>query len=245
MARFETVTQAIKQAGLESGLLNIPTDPYSSTDPAIQQLVGLATSCGRELLQMREWQKLIVSYSLTTQIGDTGFYNLPVDYDRHIDQTDWNPSNRLPLGGPLTAQDYTYLLATNLASSTIYISFREKDGQFVVLPQPPPVGQTLTFEYISRYWVATSAAPTILAKDAPTQADDIVLYDPILFQKFLKLRFLEAKKFDTTAASQQFENALMSRGGQDKSAPVLSAARARGFPYLDDRNVPETGYGLP
>jgi len=244
VARYETSAQAIQQAALECGL-SAGTDPYSNTDQNITQMVGLLTSSGRELLQMREWQRMIVSYSFTVVGGDTGFYNLPADYDRHIDQTDWNPTNRLPLGGPLTAQNNTYLLATNLASSTIYISFREKDGQFVILPQPPPTGQVITFEYISRYWVSLAATPTVLAKDAPTQSDDILLFDPILIQKLLKLRFLEAKKFDTTAASQQFENALMARGGQDKSAPVLSAARSRGFPYLDDRNVPETGYGLP
>lgn len=244
MARYETSTQCITQAALECGLV-AGANPYTNTDQAITQMVGLLNSAGRELLMMREWQRMIVSFSLTTQIGDTGFYNLPADYGRHIDQTDWNPSNRLPLGGPLTAQDYTYLLATNLASSTIYISFREKDGQFVILPQPPPVGQVITFEYNSRFWVAAAAAPTVLVKDAPTAPDDILLFDPILIQKLLKLRFLEAKKFDTTAASQQFNNALMALGGQDKSAPVLSASRSRGFPYIDDRNVPETNYGLP
>jgi hypothetical protein len=244
MARYETSAQAIQQAALECGL-SAGSNPYANTDQNIVQMTGLLSSAGRELLQMREWQRMIVSYSFTTAGGDTGFYNLPADYDRHIDQTDWNPTARLPLGGPLTAQDYTYLLATNLASSTIYISFREKDGQFVILPQPPIAGQVISFEYISRFWVATAAAPLVLAKDAPTAPDDVLFYDPILIQKLLKLRFLEAKKFDTTAASQQFENALMARGGQDKSAPVLSAARSRGFPYLDDRNVPETGYGLP
>lgn len=244
MARYETSQQCITQAALECGLI-ASSNAYTNTDQAITQMVGILNSCGRELVGMREWQRLIVSYSLTVVGGDTGFYNLPADYGRHIDQTDWNPSNRLPLGGPLTAQDYTYLLATNLASSTIYISFREKDGQFVILPQPPPVGQVITFEYNSRYWVCAAVAPTTLAKDAPTAPDDILMFEPVLIQKLLKLRFLEAKKFDTTAASQQFNNALMAWGGMDKSAPVLSAARSRGFPYIDDRNVPETNYGLP
>jgi hypothetical protein len=246
VARYETSTQCITQAALECGLI-APTNPYASSgvDPAIVQMTGILNSCGRELLGMREWQRMIVSYSLTVAPGDTGFYNLPADYGRHVDQTDWNPSNRLPLGGPLTAQDYTYLLATNLASSTIYISFREKDGQFVILPQPPPTGQVITFEYSSRYWICASSAPTVLAKDAPTAPDDILMFEPVLIQKLLKLRFLEAKKFDTTAASQQFNNAMMAWGGMDKSAPVLSAARSRGFPYIDDRNVPETNYGLP
>lgn len=246
MARYETAAQCISQAALECGLI-APTNPYaaSGVDAAIVQMTGILNSCGRELVKMREWQRLNVSYSFTVVLGDTGFYNLPVDYNRHIDQTDWNPTNRLPLGGPLTPQDYTYLLATNLASSTIYLSFLENGGQFVVLPQPPPVGQKLSFMYNSIYWVATAGAPTVLAKDAPTAADDVLLFDPLLIQKLLKLRFLEAKKFDTSAASEQFNNIYMACSGQDKSAPVLSAARSRGFPYLDDRNVPETNYGLP
>lgn len=245
MARYETAQQCVSQAALECGLINIPTDVYGSSDQSFVQLCALLTSAGRELLAMREWQRLSVRYSFTVASGDSGDYTLPADYDRHIDQTDWNPTNRLPLGGPLSPQDWTYLRNTNLASSIIYISFREEQGLFRVLPQPPPIGQTISFEYQSRYWVAVAAAPTVLAKDAPTKSDDILLYNPILIQKLLKLRFLEAKKFDTTAAATQFENAIMSYGGQDKSAPVLSASRSRGFPYLDDRNVPETGYGLP
>lgn len=248
MARFESAIQAVQQAALECGLV-AGANPYTSTDPAIVQMCGILNSCGRELLTMREWQRMIVSYSITIQVGDSGNYQLPADYQRHIDQTDWNPTNRLPLGGPLTAQDWTYLINTNLASSTIYISFRERDGLFSILPQPPSgsllIGQVITFEYISRYWVATSAAPNVLASDSVVTGTDLIQFDPILIQKLLKLRFLEAKKFDTTAASQQFNNAYMSFGGQDKSAPVLSAARSRGFPYIDDRNVPETNYGLP
>lgn len=250
MARYETAAQCINQAALECGLIAVPnsiTNPYATTgvDASISQMAGILTAAGKELLTMREWQRMIVAYSFTVVGGDTGFYNLPADYDRHIDQTDWNPTNRLPLGGPLTQQDYTYLLNTNLASSTIYISFLEQNGQFVILPQPPPVGQKITFSYLSNFWVAAAGAPLVLAKDAPTASDDILMFRPILIQKLLKLRYLEAKKFDTTAASQQFNNALMAYGGQDKSAPVLSAARGRGFPYIDDRNVPETNYGLP
>lgn len=247
MSRYETAAQCITQAGIEIGLVNIPPDPYGATsDQSMVQLCALLTSCGRELLAMREWQRLTVRYTIVTAALDSGDYPLPADYDRHIDQTDWNPTNRLPLGGPLSAQDWTALKNTNLASSTIYISFREEQGVFRILPSNPvQANQTINFEYQSRYWVATAAAPTVLAKDAPTRSDDVLLYNPILIQKFLKLRYLEAKKMDTTAASTQFENAIMSYGGQDKSAPTLDAARRAGFPYLGYRNIPETGYGQP
>lgn len=243
MARFETAADAINAAALE--VLSFPAlaDPYSSTDSSYIVLCGLLRSVGRELITMREWQRLIVTASIVTTAASA--YDYPDDYGRHIDQTDWDPANRLPLAGPLTSQDESYLVNTNLASSTIYLSFYEENGQLKVLPSPPPVGRTLYYKYMSRYWVATAGAPTVLAKDAPTQADDIILFEPIVIQKLLKLRYLESKGFDTNAASQQFENAIMTWGGSDKSAPVLSVARTRNFPYLDKRNVPETNYGLP
>lgn len=243
MARFETAADAINGAALEALSLPSTSDPFSSADPIYVTLCGLLKSAGRELITMREWQRFIVTYPFVTTSANA--YNYPVDYGSHIDQTDWDPANRLPLAGPLTSQDEAYLENTNLASSTIYLSFYEEGGQLKVLPNPPPVGRTLNFKYMSRYWVAAAATPTVLAKDAPTQSDDIILFEPILIMKFLKLRFLEAKGFDTTAASQQFENALMTWGGKDKSAPVLNASRSRSFPYLDKRNVPETNYGLP
>lgn len=243
MARFETAADAINGAALEALALPTLTNPYSSTDSIYITLCGLLKSAGRELITMREWQRFVVTYPFVTTSSNT--YDYPADYGSHIDQTDWDPVNRLPLAGPLTLQDESYLVNTNLASSTIYMSFYEENGQLKVLPNPPPVGRSLNFKYMSRYWVATAAAPTVLAKDAPTAPDDIILFEPILIMKLLKLRFLESKGFDTTAASQQFENALMTWGGKDKSAPVLSVSRSRSFPYLDKRNVPETNYGLP
>lgn len=245
MPRYDTAANVINLAASECGLTAV-ADPYTSLDPAFIQLKNLLTQAGREMIALHDWQRLIKTHTITTVVPpDTGDYDLPADFGRMIDQTGWTPTNRLPLGGPLSPQDWTYLVNTNLASSTVYVSFRQAQGQFKVLPQPPPTGIVMNFEYISRYWVATAAAPTVLAKDAPTAADDVILYEPILITKFLKLRFLEAKGFDTVAASKQFEVAFMQWTGNDISAPTLSMARLRVFPYLNWRNVPETNYGLP
>lgn len=245
MARYDTAANVINLAATDCGLTAV-ADPYSSLDPAFIQLRNLLTIAGREMIGLHDWQRLIKTHTITTVVPpDTGDYDLPADFGRMIDQTGWTPTNRLPLGGPLSPQDWTYLVNTNLASSTVYVSFRQAQGQFRVLPQPPPTGIIMNFEYVSRYWVATALLPTVLAKDAPTAADDVILYEPILIQKFLKLRFLEAKGFDTVAASKQFEVAFMQWTGNDISAPTLSMARMRVFPYLNWRNVPETNYGLP
>lgn len=247
MSRFETAGVIINRTAAELGLT--PADnPFTSTDPAFIQLCTLLTSAGLELLALHEWQKLTQTHSLTTGVAPdddpNGHYELPDDFGYMIDQTGWTPTSRLPLGGPLTPQDWTYLVNTNLSSTTIYVSFRQRDGQFWILPDPPPDNIEITFEYISRNWVEDGASPGTF-KDSVSAAADIVLYEPVLIVKFLKLRQREAKGFDTTAAVGQFITMFNAWTGLDVTAPILNAARSRYFPYLGARNVPDTGFGMP
>jgi len=250
MARFDTAADIINQAASECGLTAV-TDPFASADPAFIQLRNILTSAGQEMVGAHEWQKLIKEHEIvfgTTVPPDPAFpnrFDLPDDFAWIIDQTGWTPTNAgmgLPLGGPLTPQDWTYLVATNLANSTIYVSIRQAQGQLWVLPDPPPDGTEVTFEYVNRNWVETAAG---VFQDNVSASDDIVLFEPILIKKFLKLRYREAKGFDTSAALTQFANAFMQWTGKDVTAPVLSMARNRVFPYLSWRNVPQTNFGLP
>lgn len=248
MARYETAGDIINMVAAEVGLVPV-TNPFVSTDPSFVQLTYLLTSAGRELLGSHQWQRFVKVHTITTVVPpDTGNYDLPADFGWIIDQTGWSPTAGgagLPLGGPLSEQDWAYLVNTNLAASTIYISFKQADGQFQVLPQPPPDNTIINFEYMSRWWVAVAADPAVPAQDSVESSDDVVLFEPILIIKLLKLRFLEAKGFDTTAAVSQFANVFSQWTGKDTTTPTLNAARVRTFPYLGWRNVPETNYGLP
>lgn len=239
MAKYETTAQIINAVASE--VLSLPADiddPYTSVDPAIVQLRNLLTACGRELVSVHEWQSLLRTHSFVTTTEDE--YDMPSDYDRFVNQTGWDRTNQLPLGGPLNAQEYAFLVNTGLAPSTIYVCFRVAKNKIQVLPDPPPVGLTIKFDYISRYWVGDGSTFT---KDKPTAKTDYVYFDSIFMQKFLKLRFLEAKGFDTTAAVGQFTVQWNAQTGNDRPAPVLTLARGRTFPYLGYRNIPETGYG--
>lgn len=250
MARFETAGTIINRAAAECGLNPASGfNPFTSTDPAFLQLVTLLTSAGQELLALHEWQKLTNTYEIIfgTTVANpvgTGKFDLPSDFGYFLDQTGWSESERLPLGGPMTPQDYSYLVNTNLANSTVFVTFRMNDGQIWVLPDPPPSGQTINFEYISRNWVQPVGTTAVSARtDSVANTGDTVLYEPVLIVKFLKMRFLEARGFDTTAAVAQFLTVFNAWTGKDSAAPVLRAARTRVFPYLGYRNIPETGYG--
>lgn len=242
MARWDDAGTIINDAAVEVGLTAV-TDPFASNDPAFVQLCRLLTSAGRELLGLHQWQKFVATHQITTTALDTGEYPLPDDFLYIIDQTGWTPTNRLPLGGPLSAQDWSFIVGSDWNQYTIYVSFREFDGSFWIQPNNPvPEGIEITFEYITNTWAEDSSSVRL---NRVTASDDIVFFPPVLIMKMLKLRFLEAKGFDTTAALGQFNTALATWLPKDKSAPVLSMSNRRLFPYLDWRNIPETNFGPP
>jgi hypothetical protein len=246
MARYENANTIINDAALEVGLIPV-TDPFASQDETFIQLRGLLTGAGRELVDMHNWSILMENYEVITQVGDSGDYPLPDDFNRMINQTGWDQGNQLPIGGPLSAQDWTYLEGRDLASTTIYASFRLEDGIFRIFPQPPPADIDIRFEYISNYWVQEVSAAKMVPgiKDRPTSGTDLILFQPIMMVKMLKMQFLAAKGFDNSAAVGEFMRIFAARTGQDEGAMILSASnRNSSFPYLDAwRNVGSTGFG--
>jgi len=246
MSRYLPVDTIINRAALEVGLLPSPT-PTNDQDEAFIQLVGLLTGAGQELCELHPWQVLVRRYEINTNPandGTSGSYDLPDDFNYMIDQTGWDRKNRVAIGGPLSAQDWTYLAGRDLVSQTIYASFRQVDGKIDIYPQPAPEDMLITFEYISRNWLMEQGQ-TIPNRDDIGAGSDLCVLDPQLTIKFLKLKFLQAKGFDTSAAGLEFDTMLNSRIGKSEGAPVLSASNStRGFPYLNSYgNTGDTGYG--
>jgi hypothetical protein len=241
MPRIYTAAQIITRAAVEVGLTPI-TDPVSASDENYVQMTALLNSAGQELVDLWPWQVLVKEYLLTTAAEDTGSYDLPPDFAYMIDQTGWDRSNDVPIAGPLSAQQWSYLKGRDLVSSTIYATFRLIEGKFNLFPQPPPVGVDVSFEYINRNWVKEAGG---LAQDAVTLSSDFVLYEPILIIKFLKAKWLEAKGFDSSSARLEMDNMFQSLTGKDTGAQILSAGRNRGgYPYLSPLyNTPDSGYG--
>ena len=248
MARFQTVGDLINRASLAL-FGSKAADPFASPDPAFAQLCTLATECGQDLVQAYAWQQLERGIEFTTADGDTGLYPLPDNFGYMIDQTGWQkagPPGAFPLLGPASAQWWAYLEAAEMNNVTIHAWFRVAIGKLQLWPQPPTVGIPIAYKYTSRNWVrdgaSTEAAPVY--KDSVTQSSDVPQFEPVLFLKKLKLAFLQAKGFDTSKAEDEFIAALESWTGKDKAAPVLSLnGPQRGFRFLDQMNVPETGYG--
>jgi len=243
-SRFQSINDIVNHVAVEVGMTKV-VDVFSSADPAFVQLTTLLTTCVQELMEMYDWQILTRSYSYTTGVGETGDLALPSDFDAMIPQTGWERSENVPLIGPLSAQDWTYLLGRDLVGSTIYASFRLDQNQFRIFPNDPmPAGLNINFEYTSRNLIQIAAAPTTYTDTATTGAD-VVMFSPHMIRSMLKMKFLEAKGFDSMKASDSFWAAFQANTGKDNSAPILTAGGFRGMvPYLDAyRNIGDSGYG--
>jgi hypothetical protein len=244
MARYASVNDIMNRAAVEFGLTPIG-DPIGSSDDAWVQLRYLFDGAGQELIEIHPWQMLTKQYSLTTQEGDSGTYPLPDDFSAMIDQTGWDRTNNVSIGGPLSSQDWAYLAGRDLVTQSIYASFRLENNELQLYPQPPPAGMNINFEYMSRNWLAQQG-DTSLRHDRIQTGSDVCLYEPILAVKFLKVKLMDAKGFDSTAARMEFQRMLESRQGKDEGASVLSAGSDyRGIPYLSPYyNTGDTGYGV-
>lgn len=245
VVRYISAQDIINRAAVEVGLL--PSgDVFASADAAFIQLRNLINTVGQDLCESYPWEILRREHQIVTSVPpDTGVYDLPSDFGYMIPQTGWERAENVPLGGPLSPQQWSYLVGRDLVSFTIYASFRIMENKFQIFPQPPPNGLDINFEYISREWVDDGGGGVTFSDTVSANAD-IVLFKPVLVVQYLRFKFLEAKGFDSSGALTAFTKAWDQATGGNKSAPILNAgARAAGIHYLDFRNIPNTNYGGP
>lgn len=239
-----TVGDILNRVAAETGLL-VNDNPLSSGLEHFIQMKYLLQTCGEELALANQWEFLTEEHQITTAVATnpTGDYALPTDFHYMIPQTGWEQSQNVPLFGPLNAQEWTYLVGRGLGSTTIYASFRLREGLFSIFPQPPADGLNVNFEYQRTTWVLD--ADTVTQKDLIVTDTDTPYFDRTLITRMLKLKWLESKGFDTTKPQDDFNQVFGFLVGKDKSGEVLSAGDGgRGYPYLDaNRNYPDSGYG--
>jgi hypothetical protein len=232
----DILNDAAVELGLVSGDL---ADPFASRDANIVQLRRFLRALGRDLARKRAWSHLQKEYSFLTDMGEPS-YDMPGDFLRHLDGTQWNRTQAMRMIGPATARGWQFLQATE-ASSVLYSMFRTKANKLVI--HPPPAGALhLALEYISSSWVqpADEEAPTA---DSPSAADDVLHFDARLLVTGAKLYFLRAKGFDTTAAQRDYDAAYSQAAGADEPGAVLSLGRKGGEDQHTGPGVPDGGFG--
>jgi hypothetical protein len=250
LTKYTSALKIIQRAMGAVGLA-IPNAAAGNQDPTVTQFFSLLGESGQALMKMRSWQQLQKTWVFTADPNNVsstdpaaGAYDPPADFDELTDQTAWNRTGRLPLLGPMSAQQWQMLEATVLGSgaSTIRLMYRFQGGQMLIFRQ---VGtpQRLAIEYNSRGWVQDAASPSTV-RDLPVNDSDICLFDSQLLVMKLKLDWKRNKGFATDSDVEDFNACYDDVTSRDAPAPDLNLAGIPAYPYLNYNNLPETNYGL-
>jgi len=165
-------------------------------------------------------------------------YDLPAGYRAVAPSTQWDRTNAWQLQGPVSPQQYQWLISGNVATGPRR-KFRLQGQKIVVWPAPT-TDDTLITEYLSSYWVTTSAG---VAKARFTLDNDLTVFDDNLMVMGLKWLFFQAKGFEYTELRRQWLSQVSIVAANDGGAATLDMTGARGWRYIGTQNVPETGFG--
>ena len=195
-----------------------PTQVIGSSDPQARQLLALSNQEGRELARRHAWQALTFEHSFTTIAAETQTSGLPTGFDRFVPGTIYNRTTKRPVSGPLTAREWSDYKASQ--TSLVFDAFRLRGDAFLMAPTPS-AGNTIYYEYVSKYWCMGSADTT------PDQqwwfADtDISVHDDELMILGTHWRYLRSRGLDYADTFQSYEHALAQLTGRDGGSRVLS-----------------------
>lgn len=224
------------------------TTAVASTDEAILRLVYYANLACKELVYMNNWQMLSQTATINVVAAVAGdvqsSFALPADFKCMIDDTHWNKSTQLPAIGPITPQDWQWLIVRSAQITTRFM-WRIRDGLLWVKSAPPPGSpQIFTFEYMSKYWAYTQSTVPDSTVFEMTKDADYHIFPVDLVTLYTRVKWFENEGYDPSSAAADFMKAFNWECGTDKGATVLSLVPSgRAYPYISNGNAPDTGFG--
>lgn len=165
-------------------------------------------------------------------------YDMPSDYDRTINKTQYNKSNRWSIIGPKTAQEWQWIKASYITTGP-RMRYRIMGNKFTIWPMATDT-VTLGFEYQSNAWVESS---TGTPQTKALADNDTFLFPDKLLVLGTKLKYFEIKGFDTTTLFSDYQRELSKFKAQDAGADTLSMAPRYPNILLTQNNLPDTGFG--
>lgn len=219
-----------------SSIANL-TALYAVTGNGVPQDTLVASATGTTVVMNQEATS---SNTGATYTFSEVLFEPPSDFDRLIDSTQWDKSKHWQMLGPETAQQREWLRSGYISTGP-RVRYWQMGGYWQIWP-PLGADETLATEYVSKWWIqATGAvAPT---KEIYTVDTDTCIFPDPLMRALIKLKYFEAKGFDTTALYREYLAQRDLAFAHDSGSPNLSMAPRPATALLGWGNIPDSGYG--
>lgn len=203
-----------------------PSIVAGATDTTVRRLYALAKIEGKSLCQRHRWSALITEATHTTLAAESQglLETIAPGFSWMVGGTIWNRTQQDHLGGSLTPQEWQEDKAQ--LSTGPYSRFRIKNKRLYLYPAPA-AGQTIAFEYGSRYWCESSGGTD---QDTWAADTDVGLLDEHLMTLGLRWRYLQINGLDYGEAFRSYEVEVANAIGRDASPPSVNIADERMIP---------------
>ena len=219
MSLLTLVQSATRRLGL-----NVPAAVATSTDPAVLQIMELASEEGQEMAARTNWSFLTQQATFTTVATENQglITTIAPALKFIINETIWNRTLRRPVFGPLSPQQWQQMEAMVMQGP--WNQWRIV-GQYLKFIPVPAAGQSCYFEYVSKNWGLANDGVT--GKSAYSADSDTALLDENIMVLGLIWRWRAAKGLDFTADLAKYESKVLDAIGRDGSKPILSMGDVR------------------
>lgn len=161
-------------------------------------------------------------------------FDIPTDFDRYIDQTQWDRRFRWELIGPQSPQADQWQRSgiVPFGPRRKYRQVGRRPTAFRIWPPPQNDGDvpgTLVWEYISNAWVDKADGSTA---DALTADDDDVIFPEGLLELGIKWRFWQIKGFEYAALQAEYIDWVNREKARDGGQKPISLNRRRSRDHL-------------
>lgn len=215
MSLLTVVQQFSSRTGLPP-----PLAVFDSGDNQVLQLAALANEILEDLCDRWTWQALTRESTFVTVAGEvqgTLPALAPHGFLRILQETIFNRTLRLPLFGPIWAQDWQAQKA--LPTTGPFYRYRIRGGQLLFTP-PGIAGQTCAFEYASNW--AVLSADGVTAKPAFTEDTDTSILSESLLLAGLRWKWKSEKGLAYAEDFRRYESLANNAANRDGGKPRLS-----------------------
>lgn len=210
-----TIVQSVCQ---ELGI-NVPNAVVTSADPQVLQMYALLNKEGKALRDRpaQGWQALQLQATFTTVATEiqVAIETAAPNYRFITNNTIWDRSNRRPIFGPLTPQQWAFQKGWYAVGP--YSQYRVENGNILFQPIPA-AGNTCAFEYVTRAWV-TDGSSTYTEFTADTQTS---LLNEELLKLGLLYRWKQVKGLDYSENKIEYEDRVNQAIARDTPKSILN-----------------------
>lgn len=231
-----TLLSIVQNVAKKTRLFDSPATVIGNNSPEVVQALALLDELGDELLFKHDWSFLrkeeqfntaasTETYAIATVFGDGDFLRL-------ISDTEWDTTNsrKINMSG---AQEWQYL-KNYAASGTAFTKTIYRRGVLLYIDPVPTAIESLTTEYMSKYWRRNTGGTAISAFSADT--DTSAYFEPFME---LGLKFKMKKENGVAYADDKndYDMQLSQLIANDEPCNTIRPVQRLNKPLV---NVPDT-----